>query len=54
MTGDEAGRGGVTRTKVKEFTPLAVPKPLENDPFQGRISMLLSQPSCPSVKVMGR
>jgi hypothetical protein len=31
-----------------------MPKPLENGPSRGRISALLSQPSCPSVKVMGR
>ncbi len=40
--------------KVKEFTPWLVPKPLENGPSRRRISLLLSQPSCPSVKVMGR
>jgi hypothetical protein len=40
--------------KVKEFTPDAMPKPLENGPSGGRILKLLSQPSCPSVKVMGR
>ena len=37
----------------KEITQFCMPKPLENGPSQGRISMLLSQPSCPSVKVMG-
>ena len=40
-------------TKVKEFTPGPVSKPLENGPRQGRIWVLLSQ-RCPSGKVMGR
>ena len=42
------------RAKVKEFTQTGLSKPLEIDPFDGTISGLLSQPSCPSVKVMGR
>ena len=46
--------GPSCRTKVKEFTQLPMPKPLENGPSQGRISALLSQPSCPSIKAMGR
>jgi hypothetical protein len=40
--------------KVKEFTYKDVPKPLENGPPSGRISVLLKQPRCPSDKVMGR
>lgn len=39
---------------VKEFTQTEMPKPLENGPSASRISLLLRQPSCPSVKVMGR
>ena len=34
--------------KVKEFTPSGVPKPLENGPSRGRISVLLSQPAAPA------
>jgi hypothetical protein len=40
--------------KVKEFTLRDVTKPLENDHVSGRMFVLLKQPRCPSVKVMGR
>ena len=46
--------GPSCRTKVKEFTQFRMPKPLENGASTGTIPTLLSQPSCPSAKAMGR